>query len=160
MSAFHNAIRDYVAQYEDSHPGGVVDAKEIAAWALTNGLHMPPMAKVIDLIAAEISQVFREEYRVDLQGRSYRAKHAVTKRVGGVTGTLWADIDDPNAPRDHFVKSFANRRRQIVGDCVQLKTDVDVYNDKNPAQPMIQVPLDFTNDVEELQLLNRPRRAA
>ena len=49
------------------------------------------------------------------------------------------------------LKSFAQRRSQIVGDCLQLKTDADVYNDKrDPAQP-IQVPLDFSLDVAELQ---------
>ena len=41
---------------------------------------------------------------------------------------------------------------------MQLATDVDVYNDKrNPAEP-IQIPLDFTLDVAELQQV--PRRAA
>lgn len=74
--------------------------------------------------------------------------------------SLWADMDDVNAPRDHFVRSFAQRRQQIVGDCFQLKTDVDVYNDKNPAQQPIQVPLDFTLDVEELQLPLNERKAA
>jgi len=38
------------------------------------------------------------------------------------------------APRDHFVRSLAQRRQQIVGDRFQLKTDVDVYNGKNTAQ--------------------------
>ena len=28
-------------------------------------------------------------------------------------------------------KAFTQRREQIVSDCVQLKTDVDVYNDLN-----------------------------
>ena len=60
-------------------------------------------------------------------------------------------MDDPNAPHEHFVRSFGQRRQQVVGDCFQLKTDVDVYNDNRlPAQP-IQVILDFTLDVEELQ---------
>lgn len=33
------------------------------------------------------------------------------------------------APHDHMEKAFAQRREQVVGDLVQLKTDVDVYND-------------------------------
>ena len=49
------------------------------------------------------------------------------------------------------MRSFSQRRQQIVGDCFQLKTDVDVYNGKYPTQKMIQMPLDFTYDVEELQ---------
>lgn len=69
--------------------------------------------------------------------------------------SLWADMDDPNAPRTHFQKSFGQRRNQIVDDCVQLKTDVDVYNDRrNPAEP-IQIALDFTLDVAELQQVLR-----
>ncbi|MNY57981.1 hypothetical protein D3C86_1942640 [compost metagenome] len=56
------------------------------------------------------------------------------------------------APREHFVRSFSQRRQQIVGDCYQLKTDVDVYNMKDSAQEPIQINLDFTYDVEELQL--------
>ena len=72
---------------------------------------------------------------------------------GGYTLSLWGDIDDPNAPHAHFVKSFAqrstaDRRRLCCG-----KTDVDVYNDKRkPTQP-IQIPLDFTLDVEDCSKL-------
>ena len=54
-------------------------------------------------------------------------------------------------PHGHFVRSFGQRRQQIVGDCLQLKTDVDVYNDKRDLAEPIQVPLDFTLDVAELQ---------
>lgn len=60
-------------------------------------------------------------------------------------------MDDPNAPHDHFVKSFAQRRQQIVGDCYQLKIDADVYNDIRRPEQQIQIVLDFTLDVEELQ---------
>jgi hypothetical protein len=69
-------------------------------------------------------------------------------------------MDDEKAPRDHFVRSFAQRRQQIVGDCYQLKTDVDVYNSKSPEKQPIQVPLDFTLDVEELQLPLKAKKAA
>jgi hypothetical protein len=53
------------------------------------------------------------------------------------------------APREHMQMAFSQRRQQIVGDCVQLKVDVDVYNDKNPDAAAIQVPFDFTFDIEE-----------
>ena len=47
-------------------------------------------------------------------------------------------------------KAFTQRREQIVGDCLQLKTDVDVYNELNleKVQP-IQLILDFQDDVAE-----------
>ena len=45
--------------------------------------------------------------------------------------------------------STANRRNQILGECKQLKDDVDSYNERvTPEQP-IQVEFDFTVDLEE-----------
>jgi hypothetical protein len=46
-------------------------------------------------------------------------------------------------------RAFTQRREQIVGDCVQLKTDVDAYNDMNKNAEPIQLILDFTDDVDE-----------
>jgi hypothetical protein len=152
MSGYSNAVKEYVERYK-SEVGGdaLLDPHAVAAWAFRNGLHKPSVKTVIDAIAADIAQVFREEYRVDRHGRRYRAKHATRHKQGNKTLSLWADLDDPNAPHSHFVKSFAQRRQQVVDDCVQLKTDVDVYNEKrHPVEP-IQVPLDFTLDVAELQ---------
>jgi len=158
MSAYANAVKDYIERYrQERGADALIDPHAVAEWAYQRGLHKPNVRTIIDAIAADIAQVFREEYRTDRLGRRYRAKHATTVKRGGYTLSLWGDIDDPNAPHAHFVKSFAQRRQQIVGDCVQLKTDVDVYNDKRkPTQP-IQIPLDFTLDVEELQ--QTPRAA-
>lgn len=46
-------------------------------------------------------------------------------------------------------RAFQLRRRQIVGDCKQLKTDVDSFNDNHPAEKPIQLLLDFADDVAE-----------
>jgi hypothetical protein len=152
MSAYSNAVKDYIERYKSEvGSDGLIDAHDLAAWAYKNVLHKPNIKTVIDAIAADIAQVFREEYRTDKHGRRYRAKHATTKKEGNKTLSLWGDMDDPNAPHEHFVRSFGQRRQQIVGDCFQLKTDVDVYNDNRvPVEP-VQVILDFTLDVEELQ---------
>lgn len=156
MSGYSNAVKEYVERYKTEVGfDGLLDLHAVAEWAFRNGLHKPNVKTVIDAIASDIAQVFREEYRVDTLGRRYRAKHATTQKSGNKTLALWADIDDPNAPHTHFVKSFAQRRQQIVGDCVQLKTDVDVYNVKRTPVEPIQIPLDFTLDVMELQQLVR-----
>lgn len=152
MSAYTNQIKDYIERYKaEGGKEGPLDLHDVAAWAWHNGLHKPNAKTVIDAIAADIAQVFREEYRTDKYGRRYRAMHAATHKQGNKTLSLWGDLDDPNVPHGHFTRSFAQRRQQIVGDCLQLKTDVDVYNEKrNPVEP-IQLPLDFTLDVAELQ---------
>jgi hypothetical protein len=45
--------------------------------------------------------------------------------------------------------AFRQRRIQIVGDCRQLKRDVDSYNDANPKLPEIPMLFDFTDDLDE-----------
>jgi hypothetical protein len=160
MSAYSNSVKQYIDRFRaEVRDDGVIDTHEIAAWAYKHGLHKPNIKTVIDAIAADIAQVFREEYRTAADGRRYRAKHATTKKQGNKTLSLWADLDDPVAPHSHFVESFAQRRSQIVGDCYQLKTDADIYNEhRKPPEP-VQVVLDFGWDVEELEQQYR-RRAA
>ena len=153
MSAYSNEIKNYIERYKkEVRNDGLIDPHDLAAWAYKNGLHKPNVRQVIDLIAGDIAQAFREEYRTAKNGQRYRAKHAVNEKRDGKTMSLWADMDDASAPRSHFVKSFAQRRSQIVGDCFQLKTDVDVYNEKSPTQTPINLVLNFTNDVDELQM--------
>ncbi len=59
-------------------------------------------------------------------------------------------------------RAFAQRREQIVGDCHQLKTDVDVYNDMaaTKGSEKIQMVLDFTEDVAEREAARLLRKVA
>lgn len=152
MSSYSSTVRMYVERFRNEKgASGAIDPHEIAAWAYSEGLMKPNPKTILDAIAADIAQVFREEHRTDRFGRRYRAMHAAKQQVGNKQKSLWADIDDKNIDREHFVKSFGQRRLQVVGDCFQLKTDVDVYNDKNLDKAKIPLILDFTLDVEELQ---------
>ena len=73
----------------------------------------------------------------------------VTK--AGVQFTFWGVMGF--ASHDFMEKSFAWRREQIVGDNLQLKTDVDVYNDLvRGKHPPIQLVLNYTDDVAERQI--------
>jgi len=48
-----------------------------------------------------------------------------------------------------------------VGDNVQLKTDVDVYNDMVKGKhPPIQLVMDYTEDVAERQVMKIPPQKA
>jgi hypothetical protein len=68
----------------------------------------------------------------------------------GEQGWLWDDMR--TAPHQFLQMAFQQRRQDIVADCHRLKTDVDSYNDnRNPIEP-IQLNLNFTNDVLELEL--------
>jgi len=155
MSSYSNAIKEYIKRYKNEvgdGDDGVIDPHDLAEWAYKHGLHKPNLKSIINVIASDIAKAFREEYRTDKLGRRYRAKHAATRKYGNKTLSLWADIDDPNAPHEHFVKSFGQRRQQIVGDCHQLNTDINVYNSTKQLEDPIQLILDFTHDIEELDL--------
>lgn len=50
-------------------------------------------------------------------------------------------------------RSFQQRRQGIVGDCRQLKADVDSYNQNQNEGEAIQLILDFSPDMEEYEAL-------
>ena len=153
MSSYSDQIKEYVSLYkkEKMIDNAVINPHEVAAWAYSNGLHKPNTKTVIDLIAADISKVFREEYLTSPSGKRYRANHAVKQKHGDKQMSFWADIDDINAPEEHFRKAFFQRRQQIVGDCLQLKTDADVFNEKRQPSNPIQIYLDFNEDIAEIE---------
>ncbi len=93
----------------------------------------------------------REEYIKDPQGRSVRLKHAARVLVEGKQTVFWDDIR--TAPRTHMEIAFQQRRQQIVGDCRQLKADVDSYNENAKVHPPIQMVFNFTEDLAELEAL-------
>lgn len=142
-----NIFDDYVA--EIGHEPVSLDI--VAEWAVANGRFYPVPRSVVKLCREALADSLRQEKRLDDAGRWYRAKHSVRKSVGGVQLTLWADID--TAPRVHMEESFAQRRRAIVDDCFQVKQDVDHYNEHRAAGRPIQMILDFSEDVAELEAL-------
>lgn len=106
-----------------------------------------PEVDPLDKLASDMSDALREEYATDGEGRRYRVNHAVRVNKGGVQYTFWAIMRD--APREHMQKAFVQRREQIVGDCVQLNTDVEAYNALHPAERPLQMLFDFRDDIEE-----------
>ncbi len=124
-------------------------ARQASEWAVSSGLLTLPEIDPYDVLAGDMAEALRNEYGTDSQGRRYRVNHAVRVSKSGVQYTFWAAMGF--APHEHMEKAFAQRREQIVGDCFQLKTDVDVYNSLNASRemPKIQMVLDFTEDVAE-----------
>ena len=138
---------DYFAEHE-----GSATSREIAAWAMKTGKWAPQPGSMIERCAEELSRAMREEHILDPQGRSVRAKHAARIRENGKQFTLWADIR--TATKEHMARAFQQRRRQILGDCRQLKSDVDSYNENRRPDEPIQVIFDFTLDLAELEAAN------
>lgn len=125
-------------------------AREAVEWGVRNGLVELPEVDPYSILAEEMAKALREEYRTDSKGRRYRVNHAVRITKSGAQYTFWAVMGF--APREHMARAFTQRREQIVGDCLQLKIDVDAYNDMNKDQPPLPLVLDFTDDVAERML--------
>jgi hypothetical protein len=126
-------------------------ARQIAAWAIDNKIWQAQPSHLINQCAEQLARAMRDEYTIDPQGRTVRAKHAARIEQDGEQLVLWADIR--TASREHMQIAFPQRRHQIVGDCRQLKADVDSYNDNRAPDAPIQMTFDFTADIEELEAL-------
>jgi hypothetical protein len=148
---YNEQMQRIVQKYRETGEAWPATSHQIAAWAIRNGQWEAYRATMIDICADHLARAMREEYIKDPQGRTVRAKHAARIEKDGEQLVLWADIR--TASREHMVVAFQQRRRQIVGDCRQLKADVDSYNDnRNPGEP-IQMIFNFTFDLEELELV-------
>ena len=146
-STYIRQLQNIVADYQEAGNPWPASARAIAAWVVKNRLWTMQDSDIINKCADEIARAMREEYYTDAQGRRVRAKHCATVEVSGEQMRLWDNHQ--TATRDFMEIAAKNRRQQIVGDCRQLKTDVDSFNEnKSPEEP-IKMLWDFTPDVEE-----------
>lgn len=150
MATLTKQLQKIVRQYLEEGQSWPTTTQDIARWAIRKGLWAPKQAAIIDQCANQLARAMREEHITDPQGRIVRAKHVAKINRNGAQLAFWDDIR--TATRQHMEIAFQQRRQQVVGDCKQLKTDVDSYNEnRNPGRP-IQLNLDFTHDVEEAEI--------
>lgn len=158
MATYNEQLQAIWHKFEAENGQVPATARDAVAWGVSKGLISRPKLDPLSKLAEDMAKALRDETRVDKHGRRYRVNHAMRVTKAGVQYTFWHDMD--HAPRVYMEKSFAQRRNQIIGDCLHLKTDVDVYNDAHPAQEPIQMILDFTADVEEKLLAQETEEVA
>lgn len=145
MSNKAEYLQKMVERYIQETGQWPVPMREVAKWAISKGLWKPQPYLVEQRCAEELSEALREEHAYDLQGRRIRLKHAYIDPEKPEQGVLWADIR--TAPEKHIRIAFEMRRQQIIGDCHQLRVDIDSYNEnRNPTQP-IQMSFNFEGDL-------------
>ena len=147
MTTRNELLQRLWKRYEEEHDRAPASAREVVEWAVEHKLLNLPDVDPYDILAGQMSTALREEYAVDEKGRKYRVNHAVRVTRSGVQTTFWAIMGF--APREHMQRAFIQRRNQIIGDCFQLKVDVDVYNHLNADQLPLPLILDFADDVKE-----------
>lgn len=149
MATYNEQLQKIWHLYEAEMGQKPCTTRDAVEWAIEKRLLKAPSVDPLSKLSEDMAQALRVEYRTDRYGRRYRVNHSVTITSGGVQLRLWADLD--YAPRPYMEKAFALRRKQVVDDCLQLKTDVDVYNDSHAKGNPIPLILDFTDDVAERQ---------
>jgi hypothetical protein len=145
-----NILDRYIDEV-DSEPTALDD---VVDWALTQGLYKPEPRDIRKVFKEALAESLRQEKRFDGK-RWYRAKRSVRTNIGGVQLNLWADVDK-NASFGFMEKSVGQSRRAMVDDAYQLKMVVDHYNEANPGQKQIQLILDLTEDVAEMEAGGNP----
>lgn len=144
-------LQRIVADYRQSGQPWPATTHEMAMWAISEAKWHPQHGAMVKKCAEELADAMREEYLTDPQGRRVRVKHVARFGEGSAQIPLWEDIR--TASREHMELALQQRRQQIFGDCRQLKTDTDSYNENyNIAEP-IQLIFDFTEDLAEDELL-------
>jgi hypothetical protein len=154
---YKEQLQRIVAEYRGNAQPWPATSHEMAVWAIETGRWHPQRSAMLRKCTEELSDAMREEYITDPQGRRVRSKHVARYGEGQAQIPLWADIQ--TAGREHMGIAFQQRRQQILGDCRQLKTDVDSFNDNyNNAEPL-QMVFDFTDDLAEDELVRQAEAA-
>ena len=149
MTTYVKQMQRIVDEYRLAGLPWPTSAKSIADWAITTGRWELPAAAIRRRCADDIASAMREEYMTDRKGRRVRLLHPAPLLTEGQTEMVWDDIR--TASRSHMQISFQHRRKGIVGDCRQMKVDVDSYNDAHPEEKQIEIVFDFAMDLAELE---------
>ena len=148
------ALQEIVEQYREAMaPDKPFNLRDVAGWAIQNGLLQPAKRDLISIVAREIGQAMRAEVIEDPQGRTIRRKYARKEKTRLPDGemkqiTLWDDIT--TASPEHMQVSFQQCRRGIASDNFQMKQNSESYNENwNPGEP-IRLSFNYTEDMEEM----------
>ena len=149
-------LQDIVAEYRVAGEEWPATARQIGGWAIRRGYWKAPIKNQIDQCAQEIAGAMRQEYFTDPQGRTVRKKHPyrdISELADGksIQKYLWVDMEDPKLSTDEAEMALQYGRKLIVGDCKQLKTSVDSYNDNNKHGHYVEMTFNFSDDLEEAE---------
>jgi hypothetical protein len=147
-------IQFVIEKYREAHPGAPVEPHLVSPWALRRGLIKQQPVTAEEQLARKVSRELRAAYFVDPQGREVRANHAIFFREITPSGprkrSRWLPLFD--APPKHMLVSAQLRRRQAVADVMQLRLDLESYNENNHHGATVPIPdFDLNKDIEELR---------
>lgn len=151
MANFHEQMLRIIDDYRADGQPWPATRDEIGEWAVANDRYQLTRGMAARQCAEKISRAMCIEHVKDNKGRSVRKFYAARMRENGQLTMKW---DDLNADRPFMEMASANRRNQILGQCWQLKNDMDSYTDRKCPDNPIQMDFNFNIDLEELGQLS------
>jgi hypothetical protein len=138
-------INDYITETGADE----INMNDVARWAKAKGrMPEPRPFDPVKMFAHELSEAARQEYYIDPQNREVRKKHCyMIVEADGQMRFHWVDIE--TAKMEPMHKSLQARRRQSLGDVIQLDTDRKSYNDNNLFGACIEMSYNFDEDLAE-----------
>jgi hypothetical protein len=151
MTAFNDQLLKIVEDYRAAGGSWPATREQIAEWAVAHDRYELTRGMAVSQCAERISRAMGLDHVRDKKGRSVRKYYAARIRENGQLVMKW---DDLNANRPFMEVAAANRRNQVLGQCSQLKNDIDSYNERRCPDNPIQMDFNFNIDLEELGQLD------
>lgn len=151
MADFQEQLLRIVEDYRAAGGQWPATREQIAEWAIQKDRYQLTRAMAKRQCAEKIGRAMGLEHVKDRKGRSVRKHYAAPVRENGQLVMKW---DDWDADRSFMEIAAANRRNQILGQCWQLKNDIDSYSERKCPDKPIQLDFNFDLDLEELSQLN------
>lgn len=151
MTTLNEQLLRIVEDYRAAGCKWPATREQIAEWAVEHERYELTRGMAVRQCAERIGRAMGLEHIRDKKGRSVRKYYAARIREDGQLVMKW---DDWNAPRPFMEMAAANRRNQILGQCWQLKNDMDSYSDRHCQMEPIQMDFNFNVDLEELDQLH------
>lgn len=151
MATFNNQLVKIVEDYRAAGGEWPATRDQLAEWAVANDRYQLTRGMAVAQCAEKISRAMSLEHVKDKKGRSVRKYYAARLRQNGQLVMKW---DDLNAERPFMEIAAANRRNQVLGQCLQIKNDIDSYNERCCSDNPIQMDFNFNIDLEELGQMN------
>jgi len=151
MATFAEQLQRIVEDYRAAGQPWPASTQQMAEWAVANDRYQLARGMAVSQCAVKIGRAMGLEHVRDRRGRSVRKYYAARVDRDGQLAMVW---DDLNADRQFMEIAAANRRNHILGECRQLKTDIDSYNERKCPDEPLQIEFNFTLDLEELEQLD------
>jgi hypothetical protein len=144
----HEQLLRIKADYRKAHNNAPATARDIADWAVREGMYKLKPNAAERQLASELADAFRIQYMDDGHGHRVRVNHSVQKPQG----SLWDEIQ--TISRDDMKLSVAQKRTGMAGEAKQIQRDLNYFNELHTDEPPLQTSFDFNGDLADEGLLS------